>query len=135
MRFILQIPCTLLVAVFTGQLVKQLEVPNRPGISSLSGCSDQVAPPTSRCGLQTSSLPPVPDKHWWPWLGPRTTSVHVLRIGLDLQGVSDVCAPTGSGPIATYYTQLDRERATTSRRSHAAHAKQPFRPKQKQPSD
>jgi len=50
--------------------VKQLEVLNRPGTSSSSGCSDQAAHLTSRCGLQTASLLPLSDKHWWPRLGP-----------------------------------------------------------------
>lgn len=41
---------------------------------------------------------------------------------------------TLGGLVATYYMQLCREWATTSRRSHAARAKQPFHHKQKQPS-
>ena len=39
---------------------------NRLGISSLSGCSDQVAHLASRHGLQTACLLPLSDEHWWP---------------------------------------------------------------------
>lgn len=50
-------------------------------------------------------------------------------------GWSILRVTTWGQPVATCYTQLWRERATTSRRSHTAHAKQPVNHKQMQPTD